>query len=147
MSTIENEPYASPKDVQHGFQPIYYFSRCAGLWPFTISYNSNGSIAGARIHIFDILWLLTSICLYFTALFYTYEDIEASQAFEQTQFFATLIFFLNEIPPLLFGTIWIVLDMFNRNRLVDILKKFTLFDKKVSFFFKTCIRDKYVLLA
>lgn len=37
------------------------------------------------------------------------------------------------MPPILFGAVSIILDMFNRKKLIKILKKFFIFDKEVRF--------------
>lgn len=145
MGAAENTSKAQQKNVLHAFQPIYYFSRCAGLWPFTIEYNSSGSIERARVHLFDILWFLTSICLYLTALYYAYEDLR-NQVESGGHFFYTVVFNVNNMPPILFGAVSIALDMLNRNRLIKILKKFLIFDKEVRFSpFKKLINGRFKL--
>lgn len=122
-----------PKNVQHGFKSTYYFSRCFGLWPFTIAYNSNGSIIiEACLYQFDCLWFLISICVYLIALYYTYDHIKTEQLkSSENYFFSHLIYNLIQIPPLLLGVIGIVLDMFNRKRLVNIFEKSIIFDREV----------------
>lgn len=130
MRNLKNLLKAPPKNDQHGFQSIYYFSRCVGLWPFTITYNSNGSIKEARICLFDWLWFWISNCLNLAALFCSYER----QSYEQSSYedyFWYLIYNSSEMPTLLYLTASITLDMFNRNKLVNILKKFIIFDRKV----------------
>lgn len=131
MASIGNTSKLQPRNFQISFQPIQYFSRCIGLWPFTVAYDSNGLIKEARVHLFDKLWFLISICLYLTALFHTYKNSLKSQDLKAKFFFSTLIFKIYQIPPLFFGTIGIVLDMYNRNRLVDILNKIAIFDREV----------------
>lgn len=119
-----------PKNLRHGFQPIYYFSRSIGLWPFTITYNSNGSVKEARVHLFDSFWFLISISLYLTAIFYINKRIEAKD--ESTYLF------VNSISNILLhsvGAIGIVLDMYNRKSLVNILEKFSIFDREVGLIF------------
>lgn len=123
MNFLKNRPEDRPKRAQHSFQPVYYFSRFAGLWPFTIVYNSNGSIKGARVQLLDILWFLVSICFYFESLFNAMDEMKNSGE--------NKIFFISNIPPLLFGPICIALDMFNRKSLTNILDKFITFDNEV----------------
>lgn len=133
---------ARPKNVQHNFKAIYYFSRCFGLWPFTIAYNANGSIKEACLCQFDYLWFLISICVYLTALHFTYEHIKTLQFLNEKAFFSHLIYNLIQIPPLLLGVIGSVFDMLNRRRLVNILKKFTIFDEEVRFCYNE--KEKFV---
>lgn len=138
MKLFENSFIFRLKNVRHGFQPIYCFSRCIGLWPFTIAYDSNGAIKDARIDLFDCLWFLISICLHLTALYSSYGFMTRTRASEEQHFFSSLIFYINQIPSLLFGAICIVLDMLNRNKLTSILKKFIIFDKQVCFRWYYC---------
>lgn len=131
MESLENQSGARPKKFQHDFQSIYYFSRCIGLWPFTIEYNSNGPINAARVHLFDCLWFLIAICLYLTALLYSLEHTKSIQNVHEKYFFWNYIYKINHYPSLSFGTVCIVLNMLNRKRLVNILNKFAFFDQKV----------------
>lgn len=117
------------KDLQHGFHPIYYFSRCVGLWPFTITYNSNGTIKAARIRLFDMLWFLFSIGFYLTALYCNCAYLKTNMQSDNT---FHLINFTTQMAFILFGIVGVVLDMFNRKRLVNILDSFAIFDRKVS---------------
>lgn len=131
MNFLRNTLKTPPKDLGHGFQAIYCFSRCVGLWPFKITYNSNGSIKEARVDLFDKLWLLISICLHSVATFFTYGD--ATNAYIIGHFnFAQMIFSMSQIPDYLLGVVCIILDMFNRNRLVNVLKNIIIFDREVS---------------
>lgn len=128
MNSIENTWKAQPaKNIQNSFQPIYYFSRCIGLWPFTIAYNPNGSIKVARVRMVDIFWFLISIGLHLTALCYSYKYLVKNISYN----LKNILFIVTQIPPLLFGSIGIVSDMFYRNTLVNVLNKFNTFDRAV----------------
>lgn len=147
MKSLENTSKVLPKQFEHSFKPVYYFSRCIGLWPFTIAYNSNGSIKEARVHLLDSLWFLISICLYLTALFFYYEDLMQSFNLKKSYYFSDLLFLISQIPPLLFGSVAIVLNMFNRNRLINVLKDFITFDTEVMLFLlnKLFLRFEWIL--
>lgn len=69
MNSLKNTSEARSKKYQNSFQPIYYITRVVGRWPFTIVYNSNGSIKEACVGLFDRIWFLISICVYLTAFF------------------------------------------------------------------------------
>lgn len=131
MKFPENTSKARSKTPQYGFQPVYYFSRCVGLWPFTIIHNSNGSLKEAHVHPFDSLWFLISICMHLTAIYYTYEDFEEFQHSSEAPYFMDLINYLTQIPLLSIEAFGIVLDMLNRKFLVNILNKFIVFDRRV----------------
>lgn len=133
MDSSQNTFKARPKNLPHGFRPIYYFSRCIGLWPFKIYYDSNGSIKGTYVSLFDKFWFFISICLHLAASFFTYEDSQSTRDPHLLYYFPKLIYNLTAIPDFLFGVLCIILEMFNRNRLVNILKQIIFFDRKVSF--------------
>lgn len=126
MESFNNASAGRPKKVQHGFQPVYYFSRFIGLWPFTIAHNSNGSKKEARVHLIDGFWFLISICLYLTAIFYIYKRIMDLRTSDDNPY--VLVNSITNTVLLLFRAVSIVLDLFNRNSLVNILDKFIIFD-------------------
>lgn len=129
MHTV-NVRSVQPKSFEYGFRPIYYFSRVAGLWPFQIVRNSNGSIEKARVRLIDMLWFFTSIFVYLTALFYVYKNMEQLQV-SNASYISLSILFMFQTMCLLFGACGIVLDMYNRKKLINILDKFNAFDCKV----------------
>lgn len=130
MNSFDNALKLHPaKCMQNCFQPIYYFSRCIGLWPFTIAYNSNGSAKVARVQLFDIFWFFISIGLHLTTLYDAYEYLVRGTTYN----LKNILFIVTQIPPLIFVVVGIILDMFYRNNLVSILNKFNIFDKAVSF--------------
>lgn len=133
MSFFENILKARPEIVQHDFQPIYYFSRCTGLWPFTVTYNSNGSIKAARVHQFDSLWFFVAICLYLIAVFYYFDRMMTDTDNTNHAFLSNQMYFMSQMAFHLFTAVGIVLDFYNRKKLVSILDKFIIFDKEVCF--------------
>lgn len=131
MNSQENTSNSRVKNPQYGFQMVYYYSRCLGLWPFTITYNSKQSIQGAHVNLFDWFWFSISICLYLASAFCVYKN--ATSFLNAEFFYSNLILNISEVPSFLFGAIGIVLDMLNRNSLVNILKNFVIFDRRVGF--------------
>lgn len=123
------------KKIEQSFRSVYYFSRIFGLWPFSIARNSNGSIRRARVRPADALWFLISFCLYSVAIYYTYMDITTTRL-ENRKSFVFLLLNVYQIVYLFFGSCVIVLDLLHRNKLIEILKKFDIFDNEVclSFF-------------
>lgn len=116
--------------AQNDFQPIYYFLRCSGLWPFSIAYNSDGSIQAARVYLFDSLWFFVSICLYLVAAFYYFDRMmtDGSSVFVSNQ-----MYFIIQMIFLSLTVVGIILDMYNRKKLINILDKFITFDSEVCF--------------
>lgn len=118
-------------NFEHIFRPIYYFSRFAGLWPFSIIRNSTGKIQKARCGPCDILWMILVLGFNLTFALDAYIQLrkEQQKLVVHIRYIVESIF---EICSFLFITIGIVLDVINRNRIVDILQKFNKFDHEVS---------------
>lgn len=118
-------------DFAYSFRPIYLYSRALGLMPFSIIRASNGEVQKAQVKVFDVLWFVTTICLY---LFLSYCYAKSTQIAIDTNesYFLSLNDDIGIIFSFIFGAITIGIDMFNRSRLTGILKDFSLFDKKVN---------------
>lgn len=120
-------------NFESGFRPAYYFSRFAGLWPFSIMHHSNGKIHRARVGFFEILRSILAICLNLTLLLDVYIEVKAGRE-KNTIRIQFVMFNIFKMSSLLFCAIVIMLNMINRNKLIDILGKFTTFDNEVSNF-------------
>lgn len=131
MSFLGNILKARSKDAQHDFLPIYYFSRCTGLWPFSITYYSDGSIKDARVHQFDKLWFFVAICLYLAAVFYYFDRLMTDTDHTNSVLISNRMYFISQMTFLLLTIVGIALDMCNRKKLISILDKFIVFDRKV----------------
>lgn len=116
-------------NFEYAFRPAYYFSRFAGLWSFSIIHDSNWSIQRTRIGLSDVLWSISMICLNLTLAFLTYKRLKEGDEKSDTRLVMLHIF---RMAFLLIGVLEILLDMINRNKLVDILQKFNGFDNEVS---------------
>lgn len=136
---VQSAPNAVPKDENHrtntlnfaiAFRPIYYFSRIFGRMPFTIVHNSNGEIQRPRITAFDIIWLFISLCVYSVALISNQMWKDTYVAWKRNKIFiiSNNVYALLEVGFCLIG---IIMDLFNRYKIVQVLNKFTIFDKKV----------------
>lgn len=124
-------------NFEHVIWPNYYFTRFIGLWPFSIIHDSNGNIQRARIGLSDMLWSILSICFYLTLAFYTYKKVKTAQEKEIENQLRFVVLNLFLMSSLLVGIFGIIFDMVNRNKLVDILRKFNTFDDEVRDF-HTC---------
>lgn len=114
----------------YAFRPIYYFSRIFGLFPFTIIYDWNGDIQEARVKLLDIVWFLISFVTYFAMAFYCYMTVDFPKNYDALRFLILGDYVLL-IAGLLFGVVLVLIDMFNRHILVDIMKKLTKFDREL----------------
>lgn len=132
MSCSEKNMKVQSNCVEHEFQSIYYFSRCTGTWPFSIESKSNGSIRAARVYPMDWLWLFVSICLYLTAAFYYFVRMTTNADPTNNALLSNQMYFINQIVFHLFTAVGIILDLLNREKLINLLDKFTIFDREVS---------------
>lgn len=131
MKSLKNIFKNRSEKLQHDFQSVYYFSRFIGQWPFTIINKSNKSIKVSRVHLFDKLWFLISICIHLVAIYYIIKYTKLNYHSSDGYNFSSLLFNICNFPFILFGPVCILLDIFNRNRLVNILNKFIIFDSEV----------------
>lgn len=118
-------------NFEHGFRPIYYFSRIAGLWPFSIVHHSNGTIQNARISRLDGVWFAMSMCFQLLAIFFCCLDSDDLNYGQTTTITFHVLYSLHRVKSLLIGVVGIILDMINRHRLVEILRKLIIFDNEV----------------
>lgn len=117
-------------NFEYCIRPIYYMSRLCGLLPFSIARNSNGEIQAPRVKIFDFLFFTLSIIWYLFLTCNSFHDIQYWPNLNKSQVLTVSNYSLL-IMGLIFGGLTITMDMFNRSRLVDILKKFIKFDQNV----------------
>lgn len=115
-------------DFAYSYRPMYYFSRCFGLLPFSFVYDSNGEIQAPRIRIFDAVWFVISIVIYVMLAIDSFRVVEIPKD-------ASPIIFLSNTLLLVLGlsngAIMIVVNMCVRFKFVAILKTITNFDKEV----------------
>lgn len=119
-------------NFMYSFRPIYYFSRAYGFLPFTIIYNSRGTIHGIEVQTFDILWFGISIIMNSILAFMISIDTELLQDSKGGSIILVGGDYLAHIFSMVFLVLSIGTDMCIRYKLVDILKKINKFDEKVS---------------
>lgn len=131
---MKADPQLKQHTFEYGFRPVYYFSRAVGLWPFSIHRNSSGTIQSARISALDGVWFSISMFIHVLAM-YTFLkimlDLESTNSKDKTIFAFAMLYALFRILCLLIGAIGTVLDMVNRRKLTNILRKLIIFDKEV----------------
>lgn len=116
------------------FRPMYYLMRVCSFMPFTIIYDTVGEVLKPRVTALDILWLLISLCnylmaLYCTKVFYTKFKQHKPPNVTKTSILVNEFFYMSEV---IFGMSSIIIDLCNRFKLNDILRKFDQFDKEVN---------------
>lgn len=121
-------------DFAYSFRPIYYISRFYGLMPFTITYNSRGTIHGPKVKMFDILWFIVSIII---NLIYAFKISKDTLYLQDPKKISNILiggdYFL-EVFSIIFIILLIGMNMCIRSKLVDIVKKINTFDEEVSQF-------------
>lgn len=129
---LEKKDHSKEPNFVYSFRPVYYFSRMLGLMPFSIICNSKNEAQKPKVRAFDSLWFVVSICLYCLMAFVSYETRKHSR---NSANISSNVLILGDsfhlITGLLFGALLIAMDMCNRNKLVAILRKFTVFDREV----------------
>lgn len=118
-------------DFTYSFRPIYILSRIFGQMSFSIIYYPNGEIQRPEVSKFDAVWFVISLGLNFYAaycIFVLFKTQEDSNFLPKISLFSVISIF---ILLLLLNLLACVSDICNRFKFMDILKKITLFDKKV----------------
>lgn len=134
LADTQHEPIKETDHEQrnsNGLQPIYNVSRVFGLLPFSIIWNSNAEAEKPKIKKRDILWLLISVIIYSSLAFYKLQSIVFQHGSSKS---SSVVFSdkLLNLTILVCGILMFLINLFNRSKLVGILKNFTNHDKKVS---------------
>lgn len=115
----------------HCVRPIYIISRVFGLMPFSITFHPNGEVQKSNVSKFNILWFVSALCLLFFGIFLTLRMPDEHSSDSKT---FSIISVLGDTGILLLGLIAgslaIVLGMCNRHKLINIIKRITIFDKE-----------------
>lgn len=124
-----------PKDFMNTFKPLYYFLRALGLMPFSIERTANGSIWRPKVKVLDILWLLSVIFIHTstTIIYFKCPNNKLSSKSHNT-YKGFIARNLHLAVGLTSCVLFILMDLYNRYDLVDLLKKFSIFDKEVTDF-------------
>lgn len=132
MERIDIEVQSKKLHFVNVIQPIYYFSRVSGLMPFSINYDSNGNIQEPKVNKRDVLWFVTSICLYSAMVFIAGRNVNLPQSSDLS--FGIMVSGIHaiKIVGLILTLIFIILEMCNRSNIMRILKSFTSFDNEVN---------------
>lgn len=117
---------------EYGLRPFYYLSRVFGFMPFTIICDANGQAQEPKVKRRDLLWLGVSITSYLLLGFVLLSGLDCSQYSNTSKFILVLSEDVLAAVIIIYGIFGIGMDMCIRFKLVDILKKFTMFDAEVS---------------
>lgn len=138
LSSTSTGDFLKPKshgqkyDFVYSLWPTYFFSRAVGLMPFSIVISSNGEIQRARVGVYDLIWFVVSVSWYILLAFISYVDLRLPQSPNES-FILKLGDHLLLIYGLFHGAFMILMDMFNRRRIVELAQRCFAFDQEVSF--------------
>lgn len=132
FQVVNQEAPVQKLNFSHSLRPIYLVSRAFGFMPFSIVYYPNGNIHKPRVSILDGLWFVISLCIYtfgiyFVFLYAIFNQLDAKMSWVLV-ISCTICFEIGFI----FGYLSIIFDMGNRFKLIDIMKKFIIFDQEAS---------------
>lgn len=128
-STNSNQTKTVPSskiNFIESFRPMYVFSRFFGMLPFTIECDTNGDIQKARVKTWDFIWFGIKIAMHLFA-----EWMYLTLLFSNSENVLVSINSLIEIVQITSLPLMVVMDMYNRSKFVDILKRLSRFDKLV----------------
>lgn len=116
-------------DFEHSVRPIYYLSRVFGLLPFSLVRNERGEVQEPQVRVTDLLYFVISLIW---SLFLVYVCCQNMRLPNDNSLISVAGDFLLLFFGLIFNEFIIPMDMFNRFKLVEVVKMFTTFDKNVS---------------
>lgn len=125
----ENVNLEKKADFEHSVRPIYYFSRVFGLLPFSLIRNERGEIQKPQVRFTDLLFFVISLSWYFFLACVSCQNIRLPN---DNSLIPIAGDFLLLIIGLIFNEFIIPMDMFNRFKLVEVVKMFNTFDENVS---------------
>lgn len=125
---IRNDKKSNELTFFNNVRLMHKISRFYGFVPFSFLIK-NGEISGARVGIFDLTWLIVCLTIY-AHLIYTCPN-ESPTPFQLSP---ALVFEYSTqlISGLSRAMLIIILEFFNRHRIVKILIDLNQFDKQVS---------------
>lgn len=117
------------KKNSFSFRPIYYFSRLFGFFPFSIVYDTNGEILRSKVRVIDGVLFAALIFLHFASA--SYYHMRPSMRSPIPHVFGIA----NKITYQMIhyhNVIIITMNMYNRQKIINIIKSFNIIDKKVT---------------
>lgn len=133
-SSLTNFNKEKPTKMNFGsvFRPLYYLSRIWGMAPFSITTNSNGEVQKPKIHLFDGLWFLITICVYLFFTNYAWNAFQTSRGnLDKETWILILSARLLAIFAFVYGILMVIINVCNRFKLITMVKMFNRFDKEV----------------
>lgn len=128
--TDQNKNRVKTFNFMDSFKPVYFVLRLLGLKPFSITHDSDGEPKRPKITILDGIWLAISLSVY-AFMAYSVEGNEHKKLSAVS--FMYILGYIFTMFGLFCSVATIVIDICNRFKFVDILRKITIFDNEVRF--------------
>lgn len=148
ITTKSNRTTDQNIDFSYNFRLIHFTSRVFGLMPFSIVQQANGYIEKPIVTIFDFLWFSISIFVYLFGIY----SLAYSRLLQDASKYSSKLGTFSDNMIVMLGLILclfaVLIDFYNRSKLVHIMREFINFDKKVEKFtnFFLCATIQIILL-
>lgn len=129
LSTVTT-PFKKSTNFFDCVKLVRFVARLYGLLSFSLNYTSNREIKNCQLRVFDIFYAIIHIILCLVSSVLTFMYFTAPKNIWAMVLLSGMEFFL--ISAILLAAVSIVLDILNRNRLIEMLQKIHRFDKQVN---------------
>lgn len=137
----QEQAFSKKNDLVKSLRSIYFFTRALGLLPFSIVTDSNGKVKKARLSTLDLLLFVVAMFIHVSmAVGFLQIPRIGPTDYNHMSYALVLGDSILILLGLIFGIMVRIMDMCNRFKLVDIVKKLAAFDKEVSIFLMFSIR-------
>lgn len=127
-------PQFQSKTVYYSFRPLFIYSRCFGMMPFSIQTNLFGEVQRVKVTLFDVAWLCMSIAMYLGLIAFVAFGSDADSVSDSRN---SHILVLGDRLLFVYGILMCIvsciMDLINRNRILWNIQRFEAFDKEVNF--------------
>lgn len=123
-------PFRKSTNLFDSIKSLRFVARIYGLLSFSINCTTNGEIKNCELRVFDILYAMMHIVMCLASSLLTFVYFNGPQDIWGMILLSGMEFLL--ISAVLLGSVSIVLDMLNRNRIIEMLQKIQQFDKQVN---------------
>lgn len=124
-------PKFQSKSVYQSFRPIFIFSRCFALIPFSIETSQLGEVERANLTFLDLIWPCIATAIYLGLTVLSFFGAIGTKSDMRTTHILVIGDRLLFMFGVTIGTASITMNLINRNRLLWNIQQFEAFDKEV----------------
>lgn len=126
LEFVKHSPILERQDFLWSFHPIFTFIRAFGSMGFSITPENE-----AKITVCDFFWCIVSMCIYSVMIIVYYQNMQVATLSRQS-FTLVMGNYLRSLTGLSLCLIKIPVDIYNRFRIVNIMKEIIFFDNEVN---------------